>query len=207
MNSQICLMFRWSIFLSRMAVRCYFGLPENNLYCGWQAPDVLPRNPHNQARKELATNFLYMISCVLNFRHEIMATQKEIEGARKLNLGGFMANIGFAYCESYNGVAPPQKSLKPMNKPIWPFTRQHVGQVVSKIMKETGIAEGKHRCPKASRYGCGINAATNGVQLHILQKWLGPFRSENNGYLCYCYRSGRTGNCCENVGLRKWLRI
>ena len=72
-----------------------------------------------------------------------------------------------------HGIREAQKSLKRMNVPIWPITRQRIGQIVNGIMKEADIAEGKHCCPKGLRHGYGINATTNGVQLHMLQKWLG----------------------------------
>ena len=72
-----------------------------------------------------------------------------------------------------HGIREAQKSLKRMNTPVWPITRQRVGQIVGKIMKEAGIVSGKHRCPKGLRHGYGINATTNGIQLHMLQKWMG----------------------------------
>ena len=72
-----------------------------------------------------------------------------------------------------HAIREAQRTLKRANKPIWPLTRQRVGQIVGAIMIEAGIAEGKHRCPKGLRHGYGINAIANGVQLHMLQKWLG----------------------------------
>lgn len=72
-----------------------------------------------------------------------------------------------------HGIREAQKSYKRVNTPVWDLTRQRVGQIVSGIMKEADIAEGKHRCPKGLRHGYGINATTNGVQLHMLQKWMG----------------------------------
>ncbi|MEP2785050.1 MAG: site-specific integrase [Pseudoruegeria sp.] len=72
-----------------------------------------------------------------------------------------------------HGIREAQKSIKRMNTPVWPLTRQRVGQIVRTVMKEAGIVEGKHRCPKGLRHGYGINATTNGIQLHMLQKWMG----------------------------------
>lgn len=72
-----------------------------------------------------------------------------------------------------HGIREAQKSLKRMNTPVWPITRQRVGQIVRAVMKEAGIVEGKHRCPKGLRHGYGVNATTNGIQLHMLQKWMG----------------------------------
>lgn len=72
-----------------------------------------------------------------------------------------------------HGIREAQKSYKRMSTPIWDLTRQRVGQIVKAVMKEAGIAEGKHRCPKGLRHGYGINATAKGIQLHMLQKWMG----------------------------------
>ena len=71
------------------------------------------------------------------------------------------------------GIREAQRSPKQANKLIWPLTRQRIGQIVGEVMKAAGIADGPHRCPKGLRHGFGINATTNGIQLNMLQKWMG----------------------------------
>ena len=43
---------------------------------------------------------------------------------------------------------------------------------VKGVMKEAGIA-GVQACPKGLRHGYGVHATRTGVQLHMLQKWMG----------------------------------
>ena len=43
-------------------------------------------------------------------------------------------------------------------KVLWDRTRQWGFMFVSDVMKEAGISEGPHRCPKGLRHGYGVNA-------------------------------------------------
>ncbi len=72
-----------------------------------------------------------------------------------------------------HGIREAQQSRKQMNAPIWPLTRVRVWQIVKDVMIEAGIPDAPHRSPKGLRHGFGVNATTNGVQLHMLQKWMG----------------------------------
>lgn len=72
-----------------------------------------------------------------------------------------------------HGIREAQKSPKRMNTPVWGLTRVRVWQIVKGVMIEAGIADAPHRTVKGLRHGFGINATTNGVQLHMLQKWMG----------------------------------
>ena len=72
-----------------------------------------------------------------------------------------------------HGIREAQKSPKRMNTPVWPIGRVRVWQIVKGVMIDAGIADAPHRTTKGLRHGFGINATTNGVQLHMLQKWMG----------------------------------
>jgi site-specific recombinase XerD len=43
---------------------------------------------------------------------------------------------------------------------------------IKTLMCEAGI-EGAQACPKGLRHGYGVNATLSGVQLHMLQRWMG----------------------------------
>lgn len=65
------------------------------------------------------------------------------------------------------------KGLKMMDDPLWGWTRQHANEIVKLLMVEAKIPEGKHRTPKGLRHAFGVHAISNGVPLHLLQKWMG----------------------------------
>ena len=61
--------------------------------------------------------------------------------------------------------------------PIWaakgkPIPRITAYRWIKEVMTEAGI-EGPQACPKGLRHGYGIHAVRSGVQLHMLQKWMG----------------------------------
>ncbi len=66
-----------------------------------------------------------------------------------------------------------QKSRRQANAPIWPLSRVRVWQIVKRIMIEADLPDAPQRSPKGLRHGFGINAAVNGIPLHMLQKWMG----------------------------------
>ena len=66
-----------------------------------------------------------------------------------------------------------QGSRKRAATSIWPIGRVRVWQIVKRIMIEAGIPDAPQRSPKGLRHGFGVNAAVNGIPLHMLQKWLG----------------------------------
>jgi len=108
----------------------------------------------------------------LSGRTVTLKKRKDSSG-HQTSLEPYQSHQIFSTLNTAHGIREAQKSYKRMHTPIWPITRQRVGQIVGGIMKDAGIAEGKHRCPKGLRHGYGINATTNGVQLHMLQKWMG----------------------------------
>ncbi|MGB3556798.1 MAG: site-specific integrase, partial [Jannaschia sp.] len=72
-----------------------------------------------------------------------------------------------------HGIREAQKSLKLAAAPIWPLSRVRIWQIVKRIMIEAGLPDAPQRSPKGLRHGFGVNAAVNGIPLHMLQKWLG----------------------------------
>lgn len=61
--------------------------------------------------------------------------------------------------------------------PIWSQNHRPVPRIttyrwIKAVMKEAGI-EGPQATPKGLRHGYGIHAVRSGVQLHMLQKWMG----------------------------------
>lgn len=62
-------------------------------------------------------------------------------------------------------------------QPLWlcdgqPINRSTGYRWVKLVMKGAGI-RGKQACPKGLRHGYGMHAIQSGVQLHMLQKWMG----------------------------------
>lgn len=66
-----------------------------------------------------------------------------------------------------------RKKFAEMTAPLWPFTRMHAWRLVTGIMDAAGIADGPHKTPKGLRHAYGINALQKGIQLNMLQKWMG----------------------------------
>ena len=58
-----------------------------------------------------------------------------------------------------------------------PPPRSSVYRWVKGVMAEAGI-DGVHASPKGLRHGYGIHATRCGIQLHMLQKWMGHARME-----------------------------
>lgn len=55
---------------------------------------------------------------------------------------------------------------------LWPWSRTTAWRQVKAVMQQAGI-EGRHASPKGLRHGYGVHAIRSGVQLNMLQKWLG----------------------------------
>lgn len=65
----------------------------------------------------------------------------------------------------------------PANQPLWQSADQSISRVtayrwVKNVMAVARI-EGSQACPKGLRHGYGIHAIRSGVQLNMLQKWMG----------------------------------
>lgn len=72
-----------------------------------------------------------------------------------------------------HGIREAQQSQRLARKQIWPISRVRVWQIVKDVMVAAGVPDAPHRSPKGLRHGFGINATTNGVPLHMVQKWMG----------------------------------
>jgi len=79
------------------------------------------------------------------------------------------------------GIQEIQKrgNSKELNTPIFPWTRTWTWAIVKRVMGNSAIADGPHKTAKGLRHGYGVHAAKNGVQLHMLSKWMGHAKMEN----------------------------
>ena len=55
---------------------------------------------------------------------------------------------------------------------LWNIDRITAYRWVKQVMNEAGIY-GPQACPKGLRHGFGIHAVLSGIQIHMLQKWMG----------------------------------
>lgn len=62
---------------------------------------------------------------------------------------------------------------KRLDAPIWPRTRAWGWLIVKEVMDAAGISEGPHKTTKGLRHAFGITAMQAGIQLNMLQKWMG----------------------------------
>jgi len=63
-------------------------------------------------------------------------------------------------------------SSEPSLKPLWPWSRTQAWRYIKLVMKQANI-HGAQATPKGLRHGFGVHAVLSGVQLNMLQKWLG----------------------------------
>lgn len=68
---------------------------------------------------------------------------------------------------------------KELDTPIFTWTRPWAWAIVKRVMGNSAIADGPHKTAKGLRHGYGVHAVKNGVQLHMLSKWLGHAKLEN----------------------------
>ncbi len=60
-----------------------------------------------------------------------------------------------------------------LNDRIWPWSRVWGWKKVKAVMEAAAIAEGPHKTAKGLRHGYGVAAMQAGIQLNMLQKWMG----------------------------------
>jgi integrase/recombinase XerD len=70
-------------------------------------------------------------------------------------------------------------NAKELDSPIFSWSRGRAWQIVKDTMKKSHIVDGPHKTAKGLRHGYGVHAVKNGVQLHMLAKWLGHAKLEN----------------------------
>ena len=56
---------------------------------------------------------------------------------------------------------------------LWPWSRMTGFRRVQEVIAAAGIPAGPHACPKGLRHGFGVQAASKGIALNMVQKWLG----------------------------------
>lgn len=56
---------------------------------------------------------------------------------------------------------------------IWPWTRVWGWKKVKAVMDAAAIVDGPHKTAKGLRHSYGVAAAQAGIQLNMLQKWMG----------------------------------
>jgi integrase len=73
------------------------------------------------------------------------------------------------------GIRETQQSNKgrEMEKPLWDFSRVTAWAKVKQVMNAANIPDGVHKTAKGLRHSYGVHATINGVQLHMLKKWMG----------------------------------
>lgn len=59
---------------------------------------------------------------------------------------------------------------------LWPLSRSRSWALIKAVMREAGIAEGKHATPKGLRHGYGLHAIRSGIPITLVQRWLGHAR-------------------------------
>ncbi len=63
------------------------------------------------------------------------------------------------------------------NEKLWTWGRTHAWKQVKRVMRIAGIADHLAK-PKALRHAFAVEAGQNGVQLNIVQRWMGHARIE-----------------------------
>lgn len=73
------------------------------------------------------------------------------------------------------GIRETQKrgQRKELDMRLWPWSRVHAWRLIKGIMDTADIPEGPHKTPKGLRHGYGVHAMRSGIQLNMLQKWMG----------------------------------
>jgi len=69
-------------------------------------------------------------------------------------------------------IDPGRKAMR-----LWPWGRTTAWKHVKRVMKRAGVTDALSM-PKALRHGFAIEAGQNGVQLNIVQRWMGHARIE-----------------------------
>ena len=79
--------------------------------------------------------------------------------------------------EAVHGISSAIVDAERRGVRLWPWGRTTAWMHVKRLMKKAGIAD-VYAKPKALRHGFAVEAGQNGVQLNIVQRWLGHARLE-----------------------------
>jgi integrase len=66
-------------------------------------------------------------------------------------------------------------------------------------MREAGIPEGPHRCPKGLRHGYAIHALSKNVPLNMVSKWMGHSQMETTAIY-----ANAVGEEQQSIAARMW---
>lgn len=91
-----------------------------------------------------------------------------------------------------------QAKLNRQNKKLWSWSRMTAYRKVKSVMKMAGLS-GKKATPKGLRHAFGIACNQKGIQLNMVQKWLG--HSDIRTTVIY---SNAVGKEERNVAQRLW---
>jgi integrase len=94
-------------------------------------------------------------------------------------------------------LALPEQSAG-VDQRLWPWCRTTAWKHVRRIMQTAGVPETFSQ-PKALRHGFAIEAGQNGVQLNVVQRWLGHARIETTALY-----SGALGEEERLLARRTW---
>jgi integrase/recombinase XerD len=73
------------------------------------------------------------------------------------------------------GIREIQQKGRGVDDRLWSWTRGHAWLLVKQVMNEANIPDGAHKTAKGLRHGYGVAAIQAGVQLNMLQKWMGHY--------------------------------
>ena len=79
--------------------------------------------------------------------------------------------------EAVHGIAVALADPETRSKRLWPWCRTTAWKHVKRVLKRAGVSE-RFAMPKALRHGFAVEAGQNGVQLNIVQRWMGHSRIE-----------------------------
>ncbi len=73
------------------------------------------------------------------------------------------------------GIREIQKRAKEedLDTRLWSWSRRHAWFLVKGVMEKAEIPDGAHKTAKGLRHGYGVAAIRAGIQLNMLQKWMG----------------------------------
>lgn len=86
-----------------------------------------------------------------------------------------------------------------LEAPLFPFARTTAWRTVKRIMDAANIPDGAHKTPHSLRHGFGVNAVQSGVQLNMLQKWMGHANIQTTAIY-----ANATGEEERNIAQRMW---
>jgi integrase/recombinase XerD len=66
-----------------------------------------------------------------------------------------------------------KKRSRKKDEPLWGWSRTHTWRLVKAVMNKAEIPDGAHKTTKGLRHGYGVAAVRAGIQLNMLQKWMG----------------------------------